>query len=580
MEEVNRKVKDAVDKAKVDLPNDLDTEPAILEVNFSDIPIVTVNVSGNYGPDELRAYAEYLQDKIENLKQVNKVDLKGSREREVKIDVNLAKMQSVKVSFQDIENAIASENVTMSGGEIVDDGFRRAVRVIGQFESVDEINSIIVKSENQRPIYLRDIADVTYGFKEETSIARSDGFPVISLDVIKRRGENLLDAADQIDMIVSEAKETLPSDLKISLFNDQSVYTRNEVDNLVNSIISGVILVVLVLLFFLGLRNASFVGLAIPLSMLTGIMFLYISGTTMNIVVLFSLILALGLLVDNAIVVVENIYRYMQQGSDKATAAKFGASEVAMPIIASTATTLAAFIPLAVWPGLMGEFMKYFPITLIIVLSSSLFVALVINPVLTSKFMKLDEAEDDKVVAKRKRKNVLIGALVMLVFGVMAHLGGVEWFRNLMGFAILISLVNFFILRPGAFAFQGRVLPRLESLYDRFIKFVLRGKNPYALFGGTILLLVGTLGLVSVKPPVIEYFPSPDPMYINVFVELPIGTDIYKTNEVVKNIEGDINKAIDSRRQIVEAVLTQIGENTADPNQPPELGFANFDVCF
>jgi len=305
-------------------------------------------------------------------------------------------MQSLKVSFNDIQNAIQSENVTMSGGEIVKNGFRRALRVVGQFENIDDMRNIIVKSERQRPIVLKDIAEVKYTFEDRTSYARSDGFPVISLDVIKRRGQNLLSAADKIKVILTDAEKNLPKDLKISLFNDQSENTRNQVNNLENSIISGVILVVLVLLFFLGLRNALFVGLAIPLSMLMGILFLNVTGTTLNIVVLFSLILALGLLVDNAIVVVENIYRYMQNGYNGKDASKYGAGEVAMPIIASTATTLAAFLPLAVWPGIVGEFMKYMPITLIIVLSSSLFVALVINPVFTSTFMKVDEKAGNK----------------------------------------------------------------------------------------------------------------------------------------------------------------------------------------
>jgi len=353
--EAVRKVKDAVDVAKSELPTDLDQEPTVLEVKFSDFPIVTINVAGDYGPDELRDYAEYLQDKIETVKEVNKVDLKGSQEKEVQINVDLSKMQSLKVSFGDINNAIGAENMTMSGGELVNNGFRRALRIVGQYEDMTEIRNTIVKSENQRPIFLKDIADIDYTYEDRTTYARADGSPVISLDVIKRAGQNLLSAADKIKVVLDEAEDVLPSDLSITLFNDQSENTRNEVSNLENSIISGVILVVLVLLFFLGLRNASFVGLAIPLSMLMGILFLNITGTTLNIVVLFSLILALGLLVDNAIVVVENIYRYMQEGYDGVSASKYGAGEVAMPIIASTATTLAAFLPLAVWPGIVEK---------------------------------------------------------------------------------------------------------------------------------------------------------------------------------------------------------------------------------
>lgn len=572
IEDAVRKVKDAVDTAKPELPNDLDQEPSVLEIKFSDIPIVTINVSGDYGQDELREYAEYIQDKVEALKEINKVDLKGALEREVQINVDLNKMQSLKVSFTDIQNAIQSENVTMSGGEILNNGFRRALRVIGQFDNIEAMKEIIVKSENQRPIVLKDIAEVKYTFEDRTSYARSDGFPVISLDVIKRRGQNLLSAADKMKVIVEEAQETLPEDLKISLFNDQSENTRNEVNNLENSIISGVILVVLVLLFFLGLRNAAFVGLAIPLSMLMGILFLNITGTTLNIVVLFSLILALGLLVDNAIVVVENIYRYMQNGYNGLDAAKYGAGEVAMPIIASTATTLAAFLPLAVWPGIIGEFMKYMPITLIIVLASSLFVALVINPVFTSAFMRVDEQAENRAEYRRKVRNVLIGGGVLLMISIAGAMIGNDTIRNLFAFSLIIVLLNFFVLRPLSFGFQNRVIPRLEKAYNIFIRWVLKGGKPYLIFFGTFGLLIGVMALIFSFPPKTEFFPSADPLYVNTFVEMPQGVDITTTNEIVKDVEKDITKVLEGKDAVVEAVLTQIGENTSDPNEPPAPG--------
>jgi len=572
MSEVLRKTKDAVDKAKSELPTDLKKDPEILEINFSEIPIVTVNVSGDYSPDELRAYAEQLENKIELIKEVSKVQMRGQQEREMKIDVDLNKMQSLQVSFTDIENAVKTENLTMSGGEIVQNGFRRAVRIVGQFTSDIELENIIVKSEKQRPIYLKDIATVKYGYKERTSYARSDGYPVISLDVIKRKGKNLLAAADELKIVLAEEINELPSDLKVSLFNDQSVNTRNEVSNLENSIISGVILVILVLLFFLGLRNASFVGIAIPLSMLMGILFLYVSGTTMNIVVLFSLILALGLLVDNGIVVVENIYRYMQDGYSSIQAAKFGTGEVAWPIIASTATTLAAFLPLAFWPGIMGEFMKFMPITLMLVLGSSLFVALVINPVLTSRFMKVDTQADERSGYVTKRRNVFIGIAIMLLMAVAGHIIKIDWIRNLMLLAAAISALNFFVLRPGAFLFQNSMMPRLEKFYNRFVTFALDGIKPILFFVGTFILLFASGLLFAVKTPKVTFFPSADPIYINTFIELPLGVDIEKTNKITKEVETKVLQILEKNEQIVEAVLTQIGENTSDPNQPPEPG--------
>ncbi len=565
-----RKIKDAVDVAKPELPTNLDQDPTVLEINLSEIPIVTINISGEYSNDELRNYSETLQDRIEEIDEVARAELKGTMEREVKIDVDLIKMESRKVSFGDIENAISSENITMSGGELLNNDFRRAIRVVGEFENIQELETMIVKSEDRKPIYLKDIAEVTFGYKDRTSIARADTNPVISLDIIKRQGENLLAASDHIKETVEEARVDLPDDLSITFFNDQSINTRNQVNNLENSIISGVILVTLVLLFFLGLRNATFVGLAIPLSMLMGIMLLYVFGVTMNIVVLFSLILALGLLVDNAIVVVENIYRYMQEGYNHKDAAKYGAGEVAMPIIASTATTLAAFLPLAFWPGIIGSFMQYMPITLIIVLTSSLFVALVINPVFTAQFMKVDERAEKASVRRRKRNNVLIMAGVCALLAIAFGITGVVWGRNLFAIATLITLVNYFVLRPAAFRFQNNFLPILERGYDNFIRTALR--FPVLIFVGTIFLLIGAVALLAIKTPKVIFFPNADPLYVNVFVEMPMGKDIEATNRMVEDVETELMATIEPYQDIVEAVLTQIGENTSDPNGPPEPG--------
>ncbi len=451
---------------------------------------------------------------------------------------------------------------------IVND-FRRSIRVVGEVKSVADLENIIIKSENQLPVYLKDVADIKFGFEDQKSIARSDKLPVVSLDVIKEKGQNLLDASDKIKAIVNAAMKTeLPEDLKVQFFNDQSVQIRNTVSNLENGIISGVILVVLVLLFFLGLRNSMFVGMAIPLSMLLGITVLSAIGYTMNMIVLFSLILALGMLVDNAIVVVENIYRYMQNGYSGLEAAKYGTGEVAVPIIASTATTLAAFLPLAFWPSLMGEFMGYMPITLIVVLTSSLFVALVVNPVFTSRFMKVDEKQTPEV-RKRKNKNNLIGVGIMFIIAVLAHFAGVQWLRNILGIVIVVTLLNIFFLRAAAFYFQEKLLPLLEYVYDRFIRFALKGINPTLTFVGTFLLMIFSFALLGIFPPKVELFPTTDPLYVNAFIELPEGTDIEATDRLVQNIETKIEGTIGPYYSIVEAMLTQIGENTSDPNDIP-----------
>jgi multidrug efflux pump subunit AcrB len=479
-------VKDAVDKAKGELPTDLPTDPNVFDINFSEFPVVTVNLSGDYTIDELRGYAEYLQDKIEALDEVTRVDIKGALEREVKIDVDPLLMEARQISFTDIEQAIQSENLNMSGGEVLMNGFRRAIRVVGEFETASQISNIVVKSENQNTVYLRDIAKVSLGFIDATSYARSDLLPVVSLDVVKKAGANLLDAIDKMKVELEEAeKEKLPEDLKVALFNDQSVNVRTQVSELENSIISGVILVVLVLLFFLGTRNAMFVGIAIPLSMLMGILVLNILGIQLNLMVLFSLILALGLLVDNGIVVVENIYRYMQEGYSGWDAAKKGTGEVAVAIIASTATTLAAFVPLAFWGGLIGSFMRYLPITLIIVLSSSLFVALVINPVFTANLMRVDEKSDDAAVRKRKTRNIVMWLIGMLILIVVTTIAGNTIFRNILIIAAVLTATNYFLLRPASFFFQNTILPFLERIYDAAIRFALKGVMPYIVFHQT-----------------------------------------------------------------------------------------------
>lgn len=572
-EEAVRKVKDAVDKAKQDLPKDLNEDPNVFDVNLSELPIMTVNLSGEFTNDELRSFAEYLRDEIEAIDEISDVEIAGSLEREVKVDVDMARMDALQVSFNDIENAINWENMNMSAGEILNDGYRRSVRIAGQISDPQELERIIIKSENQRPIYLKDLAVVTFGYKEVTSIARSDGFPVISLNVIKRKGANLLSASDKINEKVRIAREKVfPSSLKVSLFNDQSVYTRSEVSNLENSIISGVLLVVLVLLFFMGIRNAMFVGIAIPLSMLMGIMWLHLSGTTMNIVVLFSLILALGMLVDNGIVVVENIFRYMQGGVDRVTASKKATGEVAVPIIASTATTLAAFFPLMFWPGLMGSFMKYLPITLIIVLTSSLLVALVINPVLTSRYMKVDARANTAELSARRKRNIHLLAATTLVIGMLGHFAGIQWLRNTMWIVSGFSLLNYYFLRRAAFRFQATVMPWLEYNYQRFVQWALNGSRPYFVFASTFLLLIVAIITLAIKSPKVDFFPQADPVYVNAFVNLPIGKDISQTDTILRDLEGKIEKVLAPYASVVDAVLTQVGENTADPNSPPEPG--------
>lgn len=586
-------VKDAVDKAKADLPSDLDREPNVLAVDFSEIPIVNINISGdNYNLDDLEFYAEALKDQIENLSEISKVEIRGVQDKEVSITLDRDKMSAMQISFRDVEEAIGYENVNISGGDLNINQFRRTVRVSGEFNSVNEIGDIIIKSEFQHPIFLRDIADVHFGYAETKSYSRINGSNVITLEVKKRSGENLIFAVDKIDKIVNDARKKFPEDLEIKVTNDTSRITKMNVENLENNIISGVILVVLVLLFFLGLRNAAFVGIAIPLSMLLGIAVLNIAGVTLNLMVLFSLVMALGMLVDNGIVVVENIYRLMdEEGLDPIRAAKEGVGEVAWPIISSTATTLAAFLPLLFWNDIMGEFMKYLPITLIITLSASLFVALVINPVLTAVFMKVQGKDADKDKNKSRKKRVLIISSIVLGIGILLSIFTVSWtifgrtfefdmivgkksifpiVGHLMILFSLLALINTFIFEPLAQKFQDTFLVWLENFYEKTIQWALRGINPYLVVVGMVFLFVASLMLFKMRNPNFISFPAADPNYINVFIEYPTGTDIEKTNATTLKIEKELRNYLKQYqgegKMNVEAFLANVGEGTSDPN--------------
>lgn len=571
--EVLQEVKDAVDRAKASLPSDLPADPNISELNFSDMPVMNVNLSGNYDQNKLKEFAELLQDKFESLPEVSAVDISGLTEEEVEIAIDRVKMESLEISLSDIENAIRGENITMSGGDIKSvegsDITRRNLRIDGEFDNYHDLLDVIVKNEFQNIVYLRDIGTVKFGQKEPTSFARLNKKPVVALDIKKKSGANLINAADGIQTIVTEAKKTsLPKDLNITITNDQSKDTKMMVSNLENSIIMGVILVVIVLVFFLGLRNSLFVGIAIPLSMLMGIAILNFGGTTLNMMVLFSLILALGMLVDNGIVVVENIYRLRAEGKSPADASNEGVGEVATAIIASTATTVAAFVPLLFWKDLIGEFMKFLPITLIIVLASSLFVALVVNPVLAADWMKTGKTEKSKAKGFwiRMSAATLIATLFFLVSGKTAILGGL-FFAG-----IIFSILNRFILTPGGNYFMVHVMPRLESFYAKVASYALKGWRPLWFFLATIVLMVGSVVFFGMSGAPIVFFPDGQPKYVNVYIEAPLGTDIIKTNEITKKLEERILTALQPHQNIVEAVLAQVGEKTADPNAGVQSG--------
>ncbi len=578
IEEGRRKVQDAIAdaRAKPEFPS-LDFEPTIREVDFSEMPVMNINLSGNYTTDDLKKYGEVLEDQIEALSEINAVDIRGIQEKKIKIELKKYEAEAMQVSFNDVINSIRSENVTMPGGEILLGGKNRSVRIEGEFQDVEEIKNIIVKSEGgENEIYLHEIANVTFGDADISSYARQFQEPVVMLDIKKRSGENLLEAADKIKKIVAERKG-IPEGVDVSITNDQSSATRGMVSNLENSIIFGIILVVLVLMFFLGLKNALFVGVAIPLSMFMSFMILDSMGITLNTMVLFSLVLALGMLVDNGIVVVENVYRLMDEGYSAVNAAKYGVGEVALPIIASTATTLAAFVPLAMWPGIIGEFMKYLPLTLMIVLGSSLFIALVINPVFAAVWMSVETK-----VANKKRLMILAGISIGL--GLLFAVAGATLLSNLLVVGGVLTFLNLFFFTPGTKRFQENALPKLENFYENFLKRAM--KIPRKVLFGTIGLLIFSFVLMGLFPPKVLFFPENEPLYVNIYIETPIGTDIEVTNQITKEVEAIIDttvykkyknyynevsfkneegKVIKEKKPFISSILAQVGEGTSDP---------------
>ncbi|QNR25734.1 efflux RND transporter permease subunit [Croceimicrobium hydrocarbonivorans] len=557
-------VKDAVDRAMSDLPSDLDQDPVVLDIDLSRIPILNINLSGDYSIDDLVDYAELLQDEIEELGEISEATITGDKEKEVQINVDMPKMQENKLSFNDVQNALAAENINIGAGDILLGKTRRSIRTDAEFTSMDEIRNVIVKHENDNIVYLKDIADVAFTYKEVESMARLDGESVVSLNVIKKGGENLLDATDKIREIIKTAKKSLlPKDLRITITNDQSTQTRNQIANLENSIISGVILVTLTLLFFLGLRNATFVGLSIPFSMFISFLILSAAGVTLNFIVLFSLILALGMLVDNAIVTIENIYRlYAEEGLSAWEASRQGVGEIAVPIISSTATTLAAFFPLLFWDSIIGEFMGYLPRTLIIVLGSSLFVALVINPVIAASFIKNQDFESDK-----NHRKALLWFAVFLVLGVLAHMASSTILGNLL-LAISFGVLAFtYALNPLSAWFQLVLLPRVESFYARTLAYSLRKWRPMAIIVGTLFLMVFSINFYFGTNPKYVDFPENDPNYINVFVELPLGTDVLATDSIAQRVESELNNILVPYQDLVKSVVTNVGAETASQNE-------------
>ncbi|WDP90893.1 MAG: efflux RND transporter permease subunit [Desulfobacter sp.] len=492
IDEVLTKVKDKVDEAKNDLPTDLENDPSVFEVNFSEMPIVVYSLAGDAGPKLLKKIADDLKDDIEAVPGVLEVEITGGQEREIRVEVDTDKLAYYRIPITALQSAVARENQNTSGGAITLGDGRYQLKVPGEFDTPEEILSLVVATHDGRPIYLKDVARVLDGIKEETSRSRLNGVNAINISVKKRVGENIIFISDKIDAIVQEASGHFPRGTTITKLMNQSKEIRAMVADLENNIISGLILVVVVLFVALGVRNAFLVGLAIPFSMFLSFAVLQALGITLNMVVLFSLTLALGMLVDNAIVIIENIFRYMQQGVPRLEAAMRATGEVAWPVIGSTLTTLAAFFPMIFWPGIMGEFMSYLPVTLIVTLSSSLFVALVINPAMCAFFMKVSgdrpRLSAEEIESKGEQP---------------------------------IEIRGFFL--------KTYELILVQSLKHKFTVLL-------ASFAVLVLLWQVWMLRIGIEKPV-EFFPAIDPRSAYVNIDVPEGADLEYIDRTVKQVE-------------------------------------------
>ncbi|WP_018476621.1 efflux RND transporter permease subunit [Pontibacter roseus] len=565
--EAKQLVKDAVDKARTDLPTDLDQDPNVQEVNFSEFPIMYLNVSGNYSLDRLKKYAEDLQDRIEAQPEITRVDMVGALDKEVQVNVDLYKMQVAQVTFADINRAIASENVTVSGGNISVGEMKRSVRVVGQYTDPNRIGDIVVKSLSGANIQLKEIAEVKEGFEEQESFARLDNAPVITLNVIKRSGENLIEASDKIHALVEDMEgSVLPDDLKITITGDQSTQTRHTLNDLINTIIIGFVLVTIILMFFMGVTNAVFVGLSVPLSMFIAFILMPVMGFSLNMIVLFSFLLALGIVVDDAIVVIENTHRILHQSNlSVVRSAKVAAGEVFVPVLAGTLTTVAPFLPLAFWPGIVGKFMFFLPITLIVTLMSSLLVAFIINPVFAVSFMK-KEHELDQDISPRARRTfwLLVGAAFLVA--VVAYLAGWYGTANLVMLGLVLVLLNRFLFRRMIHGFQNKTLPRFMRGYERLLRWMLVGMRPVWMFLSVIGLLFFSLFLTAVRPPKVVFFPESDPNFVYTYISMPIGTDQAVTDSVTRAVERRINQVVGAENPDVESVISNVAIGAGDQN--------------
>ena len=562
-----QKVKDAVDKAKRDLPNDLLQDPTVTEFDISDVPIMNVNISGDFSLDKLKDYADRLKDRIEDMREITRVDLVGALEKEVQVNVDKYKMAAASLTFRDIENALAYENMTISAGNVDIGGMTRSVSIRGDFKDVEQIKNILIASQSGAMLYLKDIAEVKLGHKEQESYSRLNGKNVIGLNVIKKSGENLINASDKIKAIVAEMKASdFPTNLNVTVTGDQSRATRVTLHDLINTIIIGFMLVALILMFFMGATNAIFVAMAVPLSMCIAFMVLPSLGFTLNMIVLFAFLLGLGIVVDDAIVVIENTHRIYHDEPELTIvqAAKKATGEVFLPVLTGTVTTLAPFFPLVFWGGIFGKFMHFLPVTIIITLTASLLVAYIVNPVFAVWFMGDNKREGVVVNETKKRRRTYIGYALFALATIGFYVNGNPGLGNFAVSSALFVLLYKFLLEKAVNWFQLKGWPAVQNAYAGFLSVALN--HAWKMITVMVTLLMLSLAMTFSREANMVLFPKADPNFIYVFINLPVGTDVAVTDSLTGIVQQKVVEVLGKDNPIVESVLTNIALGASEDN--------------
>ena len=507
-----QKVRDKVSTAKTNMPQDI-KEPVITEINFSELPILYVNLTGNIGAAELKLVGDRIKDKFEQIPGVLSSDVVGGIEREVKIDVNADRLKYYNLSFNDVINTVSAENLNIPGGNIDVGKTSFLVRTPGEYKNPEKIRDLVVKTNDEKPVYIRDVAEVTYGYKDRQTYARTGGQESVTIVLKKRVGANIIDIIEKTKEILEKDKTLIPTGVSYTMTGDQSKSIKNTLHELENGIITGVILVCLILFFFMGLKNAILVATSIPLSFLISFIILNMMGITLNMIVLFTLILVLGIIVDDAIVVIENIYRLQEKENYSPHDAAIEAPrEVVFPVTIATLTIIASFFPILFFPGIVGSFMKYMPITLIVCLFSSLFVAMIISPIQAAVFINFKKEKEKS----RKKK-----------------------FRPIAKFLE---------------HFDDKFFGTSLKLYEKAVRKSLRyRKTTLALVFG---ILIAVFMLYGVFNNGVEFFPDVEPNSVNINITTPIGTNIEETNNIAKTIEKNIPKDDN-----IETIVVNIGSS-------------------